>query len=51
MASQGVFSPEEIGFSKIVETPEEAMELVMKSLPKDFQAKLKTPKSKNIKNK
>ncbi|MDI1323843.1 MAG: TIGR00730 family Rossman fold protein [Algoriphagus sp.] len=37
MADKGVFSPEEIGFSKIVDTPEEAVELVLKSLPPEFQ--------------
>jgi predicted Rossmann-fold nucleotide-binding protein len=42
MASQGVFSPKEIGFSRIVETPEEAVEMVLKSLPKNFRSKLKS---------
>ena len=37
MAEQGVFSPEEIGFSRIVETPEEAIEMVLSSLPTDFR--------------
>lgn len=41
MASEGVFSPEEIGFSKIVETPEEAIEMVLSSLPTDFKNSLK----------
>jgi uncharacterized protein (TIGR00730 family) len=43
MASQGVFSPEEVGFSRIVQTPEEAVRLVLKSLPKDFSKGLKVP--------
>jgi uncharacterized protein (TIGR00730 family) len=43
MASQGVFSPKEVGFSRIVETPEEAVQLVLKSLPKDFSKGLKPP--------
>jgi uncharacterized protein (TIGR00730 family) len=43
MASQGVFSPNEVGFSRIVETPEEAVQLVLKSLPKDFSKGLKPP--------
>lgn len=43
LASQGVFTPEEIGFSRIVDTPEEAVELVLSSLPKKFQGQLKTP--------
>ena len=42
MASQGVFTPKEIGFSRIVETPEEAVEMVLKSLPKNFRSKLKS---------
>lgn len=41
MAEQGVFSPEEIGFSRIVETPEEAIEMVLSSLPDDFKNALK----------
>jgi len=39
MAEQGVFSPEEIGFSRIVETPEEAI-VVLSSLPPDFKNSL-----------
>lgn len=46
MADQGVFSPEEVGFSKIVDTPEEAVELVLKSIPKDLQKILDKEKSK-----
>lgn len=56
MADQGVFSPEEIGFSKIVDSPEEAVELVLRSIPKDLQkildkekAKLKPRKAKKTK--
>lgn len=45
LADNGVFSPEEIGFSKIVDTPEEAVELVMKSMPKDMQLILDHEKS------
>lgn len=41
MASQGVFTPEEVGFSRIVDTPEEAVKLVLKSLPKNFSKELK----------
>ncbi len=41
MSDQGVFEPKEIGFSRIVDTPEEALELVIKSLPSDFAKKLK----------
>lgn len=33
MAKEGVFTPQEIGFSKIVKTPQEAVDLVLKSLP------------------
>src|SRR5688572_28508117 len=43
MASQGVFTPEEVGFSRIVETPDEAVRLVLKSLPKDFSKGLNPP--------
>jgi uncharacterized protein (TIGR00730 family) len=41
MASQGVFSPQEIGFSRIVETPEEALSLVNSSFPPEFKKTLK----------
>lgn len=44
MASQGVFTAEEVGFSKIVETPDEAVELVLKSLPENFRKGLTKPK-------
>ena len=53
MASQGVFSPSEVGFSRIVETPEEAVELVLRSLPQDFHKHLsstrKSPKKRKPK--
>lgn len=42
MAEEGVFSPEEIGFARIVETPEEAIEMVLSSLPSEFIKTLKT---------
>jgi len=45
MASQGVFNADEVGFSRIVETPEEAVQLVLKSLPKGFSKQL-NPTSK-----
>lgn len=45
MADQGVFSPEEIGFSKIVDTPEEAVQLVLKSMPNELQKLLKKEKN------
>ncbi len=37
LAHNGVFTPEEIGFSKIVDSPQEAVELVLKSLPQDMK--------------
>lgn len=46
MAAQGVFTPEEVGFSRIVDTPEEAVEMVLKSLPADFKKQLKPLKHK-----
>ena len=45
LADNGVFTPDEIGFSKIVDTPEEAVELVVKSMPKDMQLILDHEKS------
>src|SRR5687767_7909142 len=49
MAVQGVFTPQEIGFSRIVDTPEEAVELVLKSFPKDFIKQLKPSRAKKSK--
>lgn len=46
MASKGVFTPEEVGFSRIVDSPQEAVDLVLKGLPNDFKKQLKTPKAK-----
>jgi len=49
MASQGVFTQQEIGFSRIVDTPEEAVKLVLQSFPKNFIKELKpspAPKTK-----
>lgn len=40
MSSQGVFAPEEIGFARIVDSPEEAVDMVLKSLPADFKSQL-----------
>ena len=45
LADNGVFTPDEIGFSKIVDTPEEAVELVIKSMPKDMRLILDHEKS------
>lgn len=50
MAGQGVFTPEEVGFSKIVDSPDEAVDLVKKSLPKDFMSELQ-PISGSVKSK
>lgn len=41
MSEEGVFTPEEIGFARIVETPEEAIEMVLSSLPQEFKDFLK----------
>ena len=49
MASQGVFTQQEIGFSRIVDTPEEAVKLVLQSFPENFIKDLKpspAPKTK-----
>lgn len=41
MITQGVFDTKEIGFAKIVDTPEESVDLVLKSLPEHFREQLK----------
>ncbi|MDH4090500.1 MAG: TIGR00730 family Rossman fold protein [Cyclobacteriaceae bacterium] len=43
MADQGVFSQEEIGFSRIVDTPQEAVDMVLKSLPSELISRLDPP--------
>lgn len=43
MASQGVFAPEEVGFSRIVKTPEDALSMVLKSLPPALRKHLSPP--------
>jgi len=50
MAGQGVFAVEEIGFSRIVETPEEAVKMVLSSFPPDFKKSLQ-PIKKPVKKK
>ena len=40
MASEGVFTQEEIGFSRIVDSPKEAVDMVLKSLPKELKKEL-----------
>jgi uncharacterized protein (TIGR00730 family) len=40
MSAEGVFTPEEVGFSRIVSTPGEAVEMVMKSLPEELRKEL-----------
>lgn len=41
MADHGVFTPEELGFALITDSPSEAVELVLRSLPPGLRAKLK----------
>jgi hypothetical protein len=50
MAEEGVFTPEEVGFSRIVNTPNEAVEMVMKSLPVEVKKEL-TPITRKSKTK
>jgi uncharacterized protein (TIGR00730 family) len=47
MAQEGVFTPEEIGFSRIVDAPEEGVEMVLKSLPAQLKKELRIPTLKN----
>jgi uncharacterized protein (TIGR00730 family) len=41
MMTQGVFSTDELGFGRITDSPEEAVELIMRSLPPTVRAQLK----------
>jgi uncharacterized protein (TIGR00730 family) len=41
MMSQGVFNPEELGFGRITDSPEEAVDLIVRSLPPAVRAQLK----------
>jgi len=38
-----VFAMEEIGFARITDSPREAVELIVRSLPPDVRARLKQP--------
>jgi len=50
MAAEGVFTPEEVGFSRIVDTANEAVEMVLKSLPKELKKELSPIPKKVSKN-
>jgi uncharacterized protein (TIGR00730 family) len=41
MMSQGVFNPEELGFGRITNSPQKAVDLIVRSLPPAIQAQLK----------
>lgn len=41
LSTQGVFAAEEIGFARIVDSPEEAVDMVLKSLPAGLRTELK----------
>jgi uncharacterized protein (TIGR00730 family) len=41
MMTEGVFDPEELGFGRITDSPEEAVELIVRSLPPAVRARLK----------
>ncbi len=43
MMEQGVFAQEEIGFGRITDSPEEAVDLIVRSLPHALQKRLKPP--------
>jgi uncharacterized protein (TIGR00730 family) len=50
MASEGVFTQEEVGFSRIVDTANEAVKMVLKSLPKELRKELSPIPKKETKN-
>jgi uncharacterized protein (TIGR00730 family) len=41
MMMQGVFNPEELGFGRITDDPEEAVDLIVRSLPPTVRSQLK----------
>jgi uncharacterized protein (TIGR00730 family) len=41
MMTQGVFDPEELGFGRITDSPEEAVDLIARSLPPAVKTQLK----------
>lgn len=51
LASENVFSQDEIGFSRIVKDPQEAVDMVLKSLPRELRQELSPPTPKKRKNK
>ncbi|MCC7156345.1 MAG: TIGR00730 family Rossman fold protein [Bryobacterales bacterium] len=46
MVGQGVFQAKELGFGRTTDAPEEAAELIIKSLPPALRARMKTPSPK-----
>jgi uncharacterized protein (TIGR00730 family) len=42
MMKEGVFTKDEVGFGRITDSPREAVELIVRSLPQPIKAKLKT---------
>ena len=47
MVDQGVFDAKEVGFGKIVDSPAEAVEMVVRSLPPEVREHLKPVSSKS----
>ena len=43
MMKDGVFAQDEIGFGRITDSPEEAVELILRSLPEAYRNHLKAP--------
>jgi uncharacterized protein (TIGR00730 family) len=48
MVKQGVFETSEVGFGRIVDTPEEAVETVLRSMPATLKQRLRSPKPSEV---
>ncbi|MBN8459468.1 MAG: TIGR00730 family Rossman fold protein [Verrucomicrobia bacterium] len=48
MMRQGVFAPEELGFARVTDSPAEAVELIVRSLPQSVRARLAPKPAQSI---
>jgi hypothetical protein len=44
MMDQGVFAQDEIGFGRVTDSPSEAVDLIVRSLPPELKARLNPPR-------
>ena len=50
MVNQGVYQAEELGFGRVTDSPEEAAELIVRSLPEAIRRRLKAPQARQARS-